>query len=143
MVLVSDEEEKSMSDYSQQDATTVATSTVAARVILQPPPPHHDPVLQNSGRNHCHQLWVVENCEEDEEEGWQEAGPKGRVSVASTSRLSTHKSGVNGLSQNYGGGGGGSVQNGVHQRYDAGILRGGNVKKRETTTTRFLERRSQ
>ncbi len=134
MFLVSDEEEKSMSDYSQQEATTVATSTVAARVILQPPPPHHvqtDPVLQNSGRNHCHKLWVVENCEEDEEEDWQEAGPKGRVSVASTSRLSTHKSGVNGLSQNYSGGGGGSMQNGVHHRYDAGILRGGNVIHQE------------
>jgi hypothetical protein len=133
MFLVSDEEEKSMSDYSQHKATTVATSTVAARVILQPPPPHHeqtDPVLQNSGRNHCHKFWVVENCEEDEEEGWQEAGPKGRVSVASTSRFSTHKSGVNGLSQNYSGGGG-SVQNGVHHRYDAGILRGGNVIHRE------------
>ncbi|CAM6047623.1 unnamed protein product [Sphagnum compactum] len=125
MFLVSDEEEKSMSDYSQQEATTVATSTVAAaRVILQPPPPHHvqtDPVLQNSGRNHGRKLWVVENCEEDEEEGWQEAGPKGQVSVDSTSRLSTHKSGVNGLSQNYSGGGRGSVQNGVHHRYDAGF----------------------
>jgi hypothetical protein len=134
MFLVSDEEEKSMSDYSRQEATTVATSTVAARVILQPPPPHHvqtDPILQNSGRNHCCKLWVVENCEEDEEEGWQEVGPKGRVSVASTSRLSTHKSGVNGLSQNYSGGGGGSVQNGVHHRYDAGILRGGNVIHQE------------
>lgn len=133
MFLVSDEEEKSMSDYSQQEATTCATSTVAARVILQTPPPHHvqtDPVLQNSGRNHCRKLWVVENCEEDEE-GWQEAGPKGQVSVASTSRLSTHKSGVNGLSQNYSGGGGGSVQNDVHHRYDAGILRGGNVIHRE------------
>lgn len=53
--------------YSQQEATTVATSTVASRVTLQPPPPHHvqtDPILQNSGRNHCHKLWVVENCEE-------------------------------------------------------------------------------
>ncbi|CAK9878217.1 unnamed protein product [Sphagnum jensenii] len=93
-----------MSDYSQQEATTVATSTVAARVILQPPPPHHvqtDPILQNSGRNHCHKL------------------------------LSTHKSGVNGLSQNYSGGGGGSVQNDVHRRYDAGILRGGNVIHQE------------
>jgi hypothetical protein len=133
MFLVSDNEEKSTSDYSQQEATTIATSTVAARVILQPPPPHHvqtDPILQNSGRNHCRMLWVVENCEEDEE-GWQEAGPKGRVSVASTSRLSMHKSGVNGLSQNYSGGGGGSVQNGVHHRYDAGILRGGNVIHQE------------
>jgi len=133
MFLVSDEEEKSMSDYSQQEATTVATSTVAARVILQPPPSHHvqtDPVLQNSGRNHCRKLWGVENCEEDEEEGWQEAGPKGRVSVASTSRLSMHKSGVNGSNQNYSGGGG-SVQNGVHHRHDAGILRGGNVIHQE------------